>query len=133
MRIARFTFFLLSVFLYFLPSTGLADRYRYMDSAGTIRWADSLYEVPTQYRDQVQPETPVPDERTYKWMLQQQKKKDAEKKKKEAEEKRKKITEEKKLKAEERKKELEEKKKAQRKKKQQANKKESVDKTEVSE
>jgi hypothetical protein len=87
-----------------------AERYRYIDSSGNIRWADSILQVPQRYRDQVTQPTPAPDEKTYKWLLDQKRKQDQEKKKREQEEERQQREEEKRVKAEERKKELEKKK-----------------------
>jgi hypothetical protein len=37
-----------------------AQRYRYMDDAGNIRFVDSLSEVPVRYREQINPPTPTP-------------------------------------------------------------------------
>lgn len=40
--------------------TSHAERFRYMDSSGNIRFADSLDQVPRQYRQQIYPPTPTP-------------------------------------------------------------------------
>jgi hypothetical protein len=41
-------------------NSAIADQLRYMDSSGNIIFVDSLNQVPTRYRDQVVPPTPVP-------------------------------------------------------------------------
>jgi len=43
-----------------LSLAGHAERFRYMDSAGNIRFADSIDQVPRQYREQIYPPTPTP-------------------------------------------------------------------------
>ncbi len=43
-----------------LALAGHAERFRYMDSAGNIRFADSIDQVPRQYREQIYPPTPTP-------------------------------------------------------------------------
>lgn len=37
-----------------------AERFRYMDSSGNIRFAESIDQVPRQYRQQIYPPTPTP-------------------------------------------------------------------------
>ena len=46
----------------FLSVAGLcvAQGFRYMDSSGTIHFADSISDVPRQYRQQIYPPTPTP-------------------------------------------------------------------------
>lgn len=43
-----------------LVATSHAERFRYMDSSGNIRFADSIDQVPRQYRQQIYPPTPTP-------------------------------------------------------------------------
>ncbi|GEM_PF-6566002 len=59
-----------------LTSLCLAQRFRYIDSAGNIIFVDSISEVPPKYRDQVLPPTPTPitDPKLIKKMEREQKK-----------------------------------------------------------
>jgi hypothetical protein len=41
-------------------SEAQAQRYRYMDSSGNIRFVDSLSDIPREYREQIVPPTPTP-------------------------------------------------------------------------
>lgn len=43
-----------------LAVAGHAERFRYMDSSGNIRFAESIDQVPRQYRQQIYPPTPTP-------------------------------------------------------------------------
>ena len=101
-----FSVFAMSIIMTAVHDEAGAERYRYIDSSGNIRWADSILQVPQRYREQVTQPTPVPDEKTYKWLLEKKRKQEQEKKKREQEEERQRREEEKKAKAEERKKEL---------------------------
>jgi hypothetical protein len=40
--------------------TSYAQSLRYMDSSGNVRFADSIKEVPKEYREQIYPPTPTP-------------------------------------------------------------------------
>jgi hypothetical protein len=46
--------------LLLLPTTLLAQPFRFMDEAGNLHWADSIDEVPHRYRNQILVPTPVP-------------------------------------------------------------------------
>lgn len=48
------------VFLGALAVASHAERFRYMDGSGNIRFADSIDQVPRQYRQQIYPPTPTP-------------------------------------------------------------------------
>jgi hypothetical protein len=43
-----------------LMQASLSQSLRYMDSSGNLRFADSIKEVPKQYREQIYPPTPTP-------------------------------------------------------------------------
>ncbi len=60
--VARRSLALSLLFLALLSVAGLcfAQGYRYMDGSGTIHFADSISEVPRQYRHQIYPPTPTP-------------------------------------------------------------------------
>ena len=77
-----------------------ADQLRYMDRSGNIRFADSIDQVPRQYRQQIYPATPTPvldrkaqaelkrrqqEEANHKMQLEREKKREAERRRAELE------------------------------------------------
>jgi type IV secretory pathway VirB10-like protein len=53
-------FFVLALALIVTCRSAISDQVRYMDSSGNIHFVESLSRVPSQYRQQVIPPTPIP-------------------------------------------------------------------------